>query len=418
MKRSKTGMCLGVVMTSCLLAAAVSLADGLIPERRRDQFQNQPGYIVLPYYFDLPGMGSGYGVLGALSNVEGTYADVAGTFFLGDVDGEAFGVESVHLVPRTLILDLGGAHISRVVVQSYYERGMAAKEDDYTEVELGNALYGGGRLTATFLDRRLEAFLGYYGGRLSVEALRDQDGNVIVEADGDSSDSWYTTVFGGRVDLTDDYMDPRRGIRLELSGWWSPQESHGPNYLVADTSLSAFVPLGPRSTWVFNYLWSDAHVLSRGETDPNRVADDAGFSYDESADPRERAYIDSVVAQNTHGAATSLGGFSRLRSYPEGRFSGAHSQFAGTEIRWNVTDQFQPFDFFFVRDVRTAVQIAPFFEIGTVDDRSGDLWSDTRSSYGVGFRVVTASGLVYRLDLAGGSEGFQPCIFFQYPWEL
>lgn len=42
----------------------------------------------------------------------------------------------------------------------------------------------------------------------------------------------------------------------------------------------------------------------------------------------------------------------------------------------------------------------------------------TRSSYGAGLRVVTASGEVCRIDLAAGSEGVQPSIFFQYPWEL
>jgi hypothetical protein len=30
--------------------------------------------------------------------------------------------------------------------------------------------------------------------------------------------------------------------------------------------------------------------------------------------------------------------------------------------------------------------------------------------------MVTASGLVYRIDLATGNEGFQTSIFFQYPW--
>ena len=46
------------------------------------------------------------------------------------------------------------------------------------------------------------------------------------------------------------------------------------------------------------------------------------------------------------------------------------------------------------------------------------MWDAVRQSYGAGLRVVTASGLVYRLDLATGDEGPQPSVFFQYPWEL
>jgi hypothetical protein len=34
----------------------------------------------------------------------------------------------------------------------------------------------------------------------------------------------------------------------------------------------------------------------------------------------------------------------------------------------------------------------------------------------VGFRMLTASGQVYRVDLASGNEGFQTSVFFAYPW--
>jgi hypothetical protein len=109
---------------------------------------------------------------------------------------------------------------------------------------------------------------------------------------------------------------------------------------------------------------------------------------------------------------------SRLRSYSEGRFRGAHAEFLGTELRWNLTDEYQPFDIYIMKDIRTAVQVALFYEIGTVSDRHDALRRITRSSYGGGMRLVTASGVVYRVDLATGQDGFAPSIFFQYPWEL
>ena len=79
-----------------------------------------------------------------------------------------------------------------------------------------------------------------------------------------------------------------------------------------------------------------------------------------------RQYIDTIVAQNRYGSASSLGGLSRLRTYPLGRYSGAHSQFIGTEVRWNLTDEKTPFDIFIVKDIRTAFQVALFYELGTV----------------------------------------------------
>ena len=150
------------------------------------------------------------------------------------------------------------------------------------------------------------------------------------------------------------------------------------------------------------------------------IARHLGLNCSTITDLQQRAQcqqvIDNEIVANTHGTASSLGGLNRLRSYPEGRYKGAHMQFIGTEIRWNVTEEYTPFNIVIMKDVRTAFQIAPFYEIGTVAELWSELWDITRSSYGVGFRMVTASGLVYRLDLASGNEGFQTSIFFQYPW--
>lgn len=411
-----------VRLTTCCLLMWVIVADAMaeswLPERRRVQFQNDSGYAVFPYVFNLPGIGSGYGVLGAVNNIGGSYMDVAGTFFEGDVSGQALGIESIHLIPKTLILDFGGASISRIAVRSYRQRGMETEKDDYTEAELSDMVGCGARLTATFFDRRVEAYLGYYGSQAQLSSLRDNQGGLIVEADGTDPEWAETHVLGGRLDLTDDYLDPRRGVRFEPSVWWSPPKADAANFCFVDASVTAYLPVGRRSTWAFNYLKSDAYVMEEGETDPVRVAEQVGLGYGEAADVRERQYIDNIVAANRYGNATSLGGYSRLRSYPELRYNGAHTQFFGTELRWNLTDEMKPFDLFFIKDVRTAVQVAPFYEIGTVADSAGDVWDSTRSSYGIGVRVVTASGLIYRLDFATGDEGFQPSIFFQYPWEL
>jgi len=404
------------------LPVTAPAGDDWYPERRKDQFPTNPGHVAVPLPFNLEGIGWGVGVLGALTNVAGTCTDVSGAAFTGDITGGFLAVDQLHLVPRRLVVDLGLGYMSQASIVTYNQRGMNSDRDDYSIVEFGDMLQGGLRLTATFLDRRVEGFVGVYGGSAQLVSIRDPDGEVIAEAQDAPTETSSTWIAGARFDFTDDAADPRRGLRCEGSVWRSPPVDAGPDSYLTDFSVTGYLPIGKRSTWAFTYFHSDAHVLHEGETDPAAIADEQGLDCGSIDDPLERdrclRYLDTVAAENRYGSATALGGSSRLRSYGEGRFRGAHSRFIGTELRWNLTDETTPFNIGIMRDIRTAFQVAFFYEIGTVADREGDLWSSTRSSYGAGFRMVTASGIVYRVDLAFGDEGFAPTVFFMYPWEI
>jgi len=55
--------------------------------------------------------------------------------------------------------------------------------------------------------------------------------------------------------------------------------------------------------------------------------------------------------------------------------------------------------------------------MGSVADKRQDLGDLYLSSYGAGFRMVTASGIVLRADVATGREGIETTIIVGYPWE-
>jgi len=404
---------LAVLMLSSLAEAAMA------PDRRKDQFATDYGYALFPYPYSLPGIGTGLGLVGGASNIGGTHTDAYGMAFGGDITGLALGVADVHIIPKALILDTGFSSIDSATIQSYSRRGMDTNKNDYTNIELADMLYYGSRLTATFLERRLEFYGAYYKSRSQVKSIRDRDGAIIVETQS-LPERGHVTLLGTRVDFTDDYADPRRGVRLDIGRFLTPPRDSGPDFYIQDMSFTGYVPLGRRSTWAFNYFRSDAHVRRQGETDPAVLA--AKYNCALITDPAKLQFCYDVVANevagNTYGTASSLGGFSRLRSYSSQRYSGAHTRFYGTEIRWNLTDEATPYDIFIMKDIRTAWQIALYYEVGsTADKRSeaGDIW---RSSTGIGLRMVTASGVVFRADVATGREGVSPNIFIGYPWEL
>lgn len=300
---------------------------------------------------------------------------------------------------------------------------MSSDKNNYLLMDVDNAEYFGGRLTATFFDRRFEMYGAWYGGASKLQRIRDNNGNVIVEAHDASSQRSHTTIFGTRLDLTDDYKDPRRGFRLAVTRSASPPSNSGPDFAVMDYNMTAYLPIGRRNTWAFNYLRSDAIVSRMGETDPAKIQAQQGINCSDPAlTAQQQQYcndaVNLIIANNTYGTATSLGGFDRLRSYSQGRFRGAHTQFYGSEFRWNLTDEAKPFDLFIMKDIRTSLQLAAFYEMGSTADLSEDVGKIWRKSYGIGVRMVTASGVVFRGDVADGYDGIATAIFIGYPWEL
>jgi surface antigen Omp85-like protein len=414
---------------ACAFVPAARAADadpgGLgAPERRRDQFPKEYGYAIFPYPYSLPGIGSGLSLIAGALNIGGSYTDAYGIVFGGDVKGGAVGVGDLHLLPRQLILDVGYSSLSRAAIQSYSQRGMSTGKDDFSIAELGDSEYLGGRLTATFFERRFELYTAWFTSASKLKSVRDNQGNLILEAQNPPRDRGHTTLLGTRFDFTDDYTDPRRGLRADITHTQSPPKGSGPDFFVMDYSATAYVPVARWNTVAINLLRSDAFVRREGITDPAALQSQLGLDCASIADPAQRQacdeLIDTTVAANQFGTATQLGGFSRLRSYPQGRFKGAHTLFLGAEYRWNLTDEATPFDIFVMKGVRTSVQLAFFYETGVTSDSRDDLYrrGEWRDSYGAGFRIVTASGVVFRADLAHGKEGFNAAIFIGYPWEL
>jgi outer membrane protein assembly factor BamA len=406
-----------VLMTS---AAAASEAD-VIPERRKSQFMYDRGYYVFPMPYSIPGVGEGVGVMGIGMNLGGTYTDVFGFALAGGLPGWGAGVSDIHLVPRTLILDVVSIHFGKSTITSYQQRGMQSGKHDYSYLQFEQYGFSGGRLTATSEDRRFEVYGGGYLIGSQLDKILDQNSNTIQDIEG--SPTWRTKVYGVglRGDLTDDYYDPRKGFRLDVGRWWSPPASTGdPDFYRMEYNASLYFPLGKHSTWLLNYFRSDAHVVRQGETDPSVIEAQEKLNCG-SLTGTDRTKCEQVVQNiidgNTYGTATGLGGTSHLRSYPEGRFTGAHTVFYGTEIRWTLTEEAHPFDIFIAKDVRTVLQVAVFYELGSTSDSRDALGDLYRASYGAGFRMVTASGIVMRADVAAGREGIETTIILGYPWE-
>ena len=95
------------------------------------------------------------------------------------------------------------------------------------------------------------------------------------------------------------------------------------------------------------------------------------------------------LAVNSNGTSLPLGGGDRLRSFPEGRFQGAHTIYYAAEFRWNYSSSGgEQLDLFFIQDLVEELQVAFFFEQGSVSETKSELGKTVKTSYRFWFPIL------------------------------
>ena len=419
MKRFLTILLLSVFQLISYSASANAFED---IERRRDQFETDFAYFLYPIASKIPGLGTAQGGGATVVNIGGTNADFTGFKLVGDFEASGYALLDVHVIPRRLMFDFG--YYDFEVAPIAYKRGINSDRNDYI-LPKAKGSYAILQTTLSFKERMFEVYLRELRGSQRLLSVSDRNGNAFETFDTSKHGARVDTV-GGIIDLTDDRLDPRRGIRFEADAKFPAIDD--PNlskYFVADYNLTGYIPFRKWDTLVFNLFRSDAHVTREASTDFAELQKQiglgcaqvpAGPDHDQCV-ATEASLINARIAENQHGNATSLGGTQRLRSFDGGRFYAGHTFFYGMEYRLNLTDERTPFNIIIAKGVRTGIQLAFFAEQGTVYDSRADQWKNMKTSYGAGLRIVM-SGVIIRADVARGSEGGTFIIFINYPWSM
>ena len=406
-----------LLMFSCVAA----YADATMPDRRKDQFPSSAAHLIVPLPYSYPGIGDGFFLMGNFSNLRETTTDFLAMVVTGDAGGYILQFDEVPIVNQRLFVKLYYQDIDRAQVNQYDVRGMdGTSKNEFNLLDVTLARNKTAEFNLTFFDRRLNFLYQRMDHEFGIEAIRDHNGDLITELEEPYRGKESNETFGISVDLTDDYLDPLKGMRFGLQYQDQPKDkADDPSYYVLTYNASLYLPMFKTNTLALNYYQSDAHVTKQGNTNPADIRAELGFNcdpFDTKCLQSEQNLVDVFINHRTHGTSANLGGKERLRSYPQDRFKGGHSAYFGIEYRWNFKQESAPFNYLFWKDVRTGLQAAFFGEMGSVSEKSSDLWDETRYSYGAGLRLVAASGSVYRADIANGDEGTELTVFFFYPW--
>ena len=416
------------IFTVCLIYLITENSYGFEIERRRDVFTKQYGHLFVPLPYSLPGLGEGLLFIGNFGNIADTTTDLATILGVGDAEFIFGFLDEFFIVPDYVYLQYVKAQGFKYALTNYRSRGMNTEKNDFVYA-LGNYWeYDAPTFKLTLYDRMLELGLGRskQKGRFEKFVAPDSDdltkqGDTITKFDPALEVNFGEKLeFSARIDYTDDYRDPRKGVRniLYLDRQTASSSSE-PSFDVITNDLQFYIPFLEKSTLVLNLTFSDANVRKEGETDLEVLKQQSNYYSCTSESCRETTLgnAKNTMNINKHGTSLYLGGPDRLRSYPQQRFQGAHTVYFATEFRWNFSAaDGDEIDLFFMQDLVDEMQVAFFFEQGSVSETKSELGDTVKYSFGSGFRFLSGSGNLYRADFATGDEGPQVTVIIQYPW--
>ena len=397
------------------------------PDRRQDQFGMIPGYLVVPAPYVYPGLGKGWMLIGYGGNILETNVDAYLVAISGDAEGYIGSVEEIFVIPKNLYLSGMHLNIKKYGLNMYGSRGMESEKDDFNIFVGDKYILNKLETTLSLMERRIEFSLysqNQTGRTIEIRDSKGENPQTIPNA----------IVFKGQrngavlhLDWTDDLKDPREGFRLKTtSDFVAAVDTGSPEYNIFSYGLTFYQPILENSTWAFHYFRSDAFVKTKGNLNLKSILISSGLTETQADTCILYPTITGCAAQisksqntikaNKNGSTHPLGGQDILRSYPNGRYQAAHTQFYGTELRWNFNTSKDIVDLIFFSDIMEALQATFFWEQGSVAEENSELGKINRSSYGTGVRLIGGSGNVYRFEASTGNEGPEILLIFQYPW--
>ena len=421
------------LLSLCLFSFFITNAVNAFEiERRREQFNKQYGQLFVPLPYSLPGLGTGLFVIGNFGNIADTTTDFSAIGGIGDAEFIFAFLDEFFLAPKLLYLQYLRAHGFKFAIQQYSSRGMDTSKNDF-KYGIGNSWdLNAPTLKLTFMDRMLEIGLGInkQSGTFQKFVTPDENdptkqGETVATFDPGLEINIANKIeFSTRIDFTDDYKDPRKGIRNSLFiDRQTATTSSEPSFDVVTNDLQIYIPILEKSTIVFDLQISDAYVTQKGETNIEDLKIKNGYNLcvyapdPPACEANAENLANTELAINSNGTSLALGGGDRLRSFPEGRFQGAHTIYYAAEFRWNYSSSGgEMLDLFFIQDLVEELQVAFFFEQGSVSEIKSELGKTVKTSFGSGFRFLSGSGNLYRADFATGNEGPNFSVTIQYPW--
>ena len=404
----------------CFFMPSMVLSYEFPPERTQREADKELGWMFAPLPGCVEGVGCAVPIAGLISNFyKSTDLVILKTLAKGDIEATVVQLQKFPIIDEKLLLKF--LYYDWDISFLSYDRGIHSGKNDYYQT-FENLNTSTINLQSQFYNQHLEIQIGYSSGGTKISKIFDADGNQFSNIQSPLR-TWVDHTIGTQIDLTDNHLEPREGIRFELlhnaSNYGLSELS---DYDVNSLNLTTYIPFLGSDTLLINVFQSRSYISEHGLTDENALRNkfSLGCDFEMEADAcrnTETKRINYWRKRNQSGKATALGGLNRMRAYSLGRFYAGNSSNYALEYRLNFSEKQTPMNWIVLGGVRTVLQASFFYEIGSVSDHISQLHEKMKSSFGVGFRAII-SGLIYRIDIAKGEDGIAPTIFINYPLSL
>ena len=374
-----------------------------------------------PYVF--PGIGEGLMLVGYSGNFLETTIDAYLVGFSGDAAGLVGSVDEVFVVPELIYFSGWKFNISKYGINSYSSRGMESEKDDFNIIVGNKFEMDIFKVSLSLFERRLEAALLSQTQYGESHKILDSKGNLLNEIDPPQTFQGKKEGIELQLDWTDDFKDPRTGLRLKSTyDLNTSEDADSPEYYLTSHGLTFYQPVFGESTWAFHFFRSDAKVRKEGYTDLKTALLAEGLNEENATSCSYAPTSQHVPLTSTKPKTPSTPTVTEqpIRSAVKtvcvltlATVTRPRTLFYGTELRWNFDTSTEVLDWYLFSDVRRPAGNG-FWEQRL--RRSPGSWQDHPPSYGGGLRLVGGSGNTYRFEISTGEEGAEMIVMFQYPW--
>jgi hypothetical protein len=398
-----------------------STVSAILFERRKT-FESELSWFVYPVVGSIPGVQDFYGLGGSVSGIAGSESDITiislrgkAQYFDDDFQIDIFSIFDIPLFSNHLTFTWFSTKI-RNAGWPEGERGIDSDPNSMYYLLASEVDASGGEISVNVLANQLEFYYAYSDASVKPYGLVDPNGTFYNAQNAGIIESPRGYRYGLYLDDTDNRRDPRIGYRFQYEKWGQPSSRAGNSeYFQEDYNLSGYIPVlaEGKGVLVLNQFYGSSTVIKKGTIDQSQ------FFCNNIEAPGCQAILDELyarqVAEAENGKATSLGGTNRLRGYSTNRFYDSYTNFRGAEFRWYVHEVQQAFNYFLEKGTFAGLQLAFFYEQGTVSPDKASLWKNMRSSYGAGTRFIFNT-IIVRIDRGFGKEGGETTFFVGYPF--